>query len=140
MEKPPDSLRGLPRALHGLWQFVWALLWLLLCFAMLVFGLCGLNFVATGLLSFFVDLGNFGPRLGGELVQTIAQRTAFVVVGTFLGGASVIFFLLASRERFGRAVVLFVAMVVFLLLAGWATGIDSIAGGFGNVGYVEAHW
>ncbi len=115
-------------------QIAWALLWLFAAFFMLVAGLCGLNFVVVGLLSFFVDLGEWGPRLGGELAETVLQKVAFISVGAVVIAASIIFFRLNARNRSGAAVLLFVVMLVTLSVLGWITGIHNLSGGVGSMG------
>lgn len=90
--------------------------------------------MVVGLLSFFVDLGEWGPRLGGELAETLPQKVAFVSVGAAVTAASIIFFRLNARDRSGAAVLLFVAMVVTMSVLGWITGIHDLNGGIGSMG------
>jgi hypothetical protein len=112
----------------------WVLLRLIAHVFMLIAGLCGLNFVVVGLLSFFVDLGEWGPRLGGEFAETVPQKVAFISVGAAVTAASIIFFWLNARNRSGAAVLLFVVMLVTFWVLGWITGIHDLNGGVVSVG------
>jgi hypothetical protein len=114
-------------------QLAWTLLWLVAAFFMLVAGLVGLNFVVVGLLSFFVDLGEWGPRLGGELAEAVPQKVAFIIVGIAVTAASIIFFWLNARNRSGAAVLLFVVLLVTFWGLGWITGIHDLSGGVGSM-------
>jgi hypothetical protein len=116
-------------------QIAWMLVWLFAAFFMLVAGLCGLNFIIVGLLSFFVDLGEWGPRLGGELAETVPQKVAFSCVGAAVTAASIIFFRLNARDRSGAAVLLFVVMLVTLAVLAASTGIHHVNGGVGSIGF-----
>jgi hypothetical protein len=72
------------RALHGIGRVLWAVIWFVIAFFMLVCGLCGLNFVVVGVLSIFIDLGSFGPRMAGELVETTGGTVAFTIAGAIM--------------------------------------------------------
>lgn len=115
-------------------QLLWTLLWLFVAFAMLVAGLCGLNFIAVGLLAIFLDCGEWGPRFDGELAQTPGQMLVFTGVGALLANASAAFYWLNARRRDGAAVGLFVVVVVAFLVLSWATGVHNLSGGFGSIG------
>jgi hypothetical protein len=135
MDHSPEQPRRFPAVVRGVGQVVWALVWLLLAFFMFVWGLCGLNFVVVGILSFFIDLGSFGPRLGGELVQSTAGAIAFTIAGAGMAATSVVFFRLASGQRYLAAVIVFAVSWALFLAVGLLTGIHGISGGIGSAGY-----
>lgn len=117
-------------------QIAWMLLWLFAAFFMLVAGLCGVNFVVVGILSIFVDLGEWGPRLGGEPAETLPQRVAFLGVGAAVIAASIVFFWLNARNRSGAAVLLLLGLLIASSAIGWITGIHDVSGGLGSMGGV----
>jgi hypothetical protein len=137
MEPAREEQRSFPRQLRSLGQLLWAVVWLCIVFSMFLCGLCGLNFVLVGLLAFFIDLGDFGPRFSGETVQTIAGKFAFTFAGVALAMASAVFFRLALRGRYLAAVIFYGVLSGLFAVVDWSSGIHSIAGGIGRVGQVE---
>ena len=132
MEPTLAEQQRFPR-LRGLGRLLWALVWLAVALAMLTAGLCGLNFIAVGLLSFFVDLGELGPSFAGEPVQTIGGKIAFMLASAAMVTASGVFVRLASRQRYIAAIVV-CAVLIGVLWVMKLSGIHGFAGGIGRVG------
>ncbi len=131
MENQPENHHGTPKALQVIGKVAWVIIWL----TMLIWGFCGVNFVAVGIISFLVDLGEWGPRINGGLVQTIMGKIVFAAIGITLGMTSVGFFWLGYRKRNGAAVIFFAVALVGYFAVGWTTGVHSVSGGVGGAGY-----
>jgi hypothetical protein len=118
MKNEPVQRRRLPGVLLGLG----ALLWGLMCGVMLLSAILGLVCFVVGLLSFLVQRWPLELYLGGVLVQTTVQKALFTLTGAALGIIAIGFWWLWRRDYIVGAVVLYAAVVVFVLAFAWATG------------------
>lgn len=112
---PADSTprRTVPAVLLGLWALIWGLM----CGAMLLSVILGLVCFVVGLLSLVLGDLPLQMNLGDSLVQTAGQKALFAAVGAALAITGSLFWWLRQRGYTAAAVVLYLAvtLVVFVL-------------------------
>jgi len=122
MESNPPQRRQLPLGL----RVVLLPLWWLITLLMVLSAVLGLVCVIVGVISFFVEGGFLGMRLGGEAVQTPTQKVLFISVGAAVGVAGIGFWWLRQRGYVVGALIVYALLLAFVLAIGWFTGGSSI--------------
>jgi hypothetical protein len=94
---------------------------------MLLSALVGVVCLVLGLVSLGVDLsGVLKLYLGGAEVRTTAQKLLFAALGAVMAVAGIAFLWLSRRERVGRALMVFAALVGLLAAMSWLAGSGNI--------------
>jgi len=122
MESNPPQRRQLPLGL----RVVLLPLWWLITLLMLLSAVLGLACVVVGVISFFVEGGFLGMRLGGEAVLTVTQKVLFTSVGAAVGVAGIGFWWLRQRGYVVGALIVYALLLALVLAIGWFTGSSSI--------------
>jgi hypothetical protein len=123
MEKKPGHRRDLPLVLGLLWGLIWGLI----CLFMVLSAVIGLGCVAFGTVSLFVDLsGLLEMALGGEVVQTTAQKILFAAFGAVMAGCGIGFWWQSRRGHPVRALIFCTVLMGLILVLGLVTGQRSV--------------
>jgi len=123
MSNNPVSPRQPPLVL----QVLWVVLLGIIAGIMVLSALAGVVCLILGLVSLGVDLsGVLKLYLGGAEVRTTAQKLLFAAVGPVMTVAGIAFLWLSRRERVGRALMVFAALLGLLAAMSWLAGSGNI--------------
>jgi hypothetical protein len=108
-------------------QVLWAVLLGIIAGIMLLSALAGVTCLILGLVSLGADLsGVLKLYLGGAEVRTAAQKLFFAALGAVMTVAGIAFFWSSGRERVGRALMVFAALVGLFAAISWLAGSSNI--------------
>ncbi len=123
MSNNPVSPRQRPLVL----QVLWAVLLGLIAGMMLLSALGGVVCLILGLVSLGVDLsGVLKLYLGGAEVRTAAQKLLFAALGAVMTVAGIAFLWSSRRERVGRALMVFAALMGLFAAISWLAGSGNV--------------
>jgi hypothetical protein len=108
-------------------QALWVVFLGIIAGIMLLSALVGAVCLILGLASLGVDLsGVLKLYLGGAEVRTTAHKLLFAALGAVLTVAGIAFLWLSRRERVGRALMVFAALMGLLAAISWLAGSGNI--------------
>ncbi len=118
MEHKPVRFIRLPLSL----QVILLILWGCVRMVMLFSAILGLVCVIVGTISLFVEGRFLEMQLGGEVIETTAQKLRFTAVGAALCVSGVAFWWFRKRGHLVLPLMIYVVLMALVLAAGWTAG------------------